>query len=173
MHHFNPIAHGKRAANRGHQQFAASLTYLHAGALSFSVGDAVGVLEFAATPKGIDLRFSGQRSLVNVYRKGKVAHVHTAQGATQIVAIDLLAHAGEAAAEVGRLTSPMPGKVVSFAVKAGDVVRRGQTLAVMDAMKLEHTIAAPADGVMAELLYAPGDQVVEGAELLRLSDAAV
>jgi 3-methylcrotonyl-CoA carboxylase alpha subunit len=62
----------------------------------------------------------------------------------------------------------MPGKVVSFAVKAGDSVKRGQTLAVMDAMKMEHTIAAPMDGVVAELLYAPGDQVTEGAELLKL-----
>jgi 3-methylcrotonyl-CoA carboxylase alpha subunit len=58
--------------------------------------------------------------------------------------------------------------VVSFAVKAGDVVKKGQPLAIMDAMKMEHTIAAPADGVVAELLFAPGDQVTEGAELLRL-----
>ncbi|RYE60541.1 MAG: acetyl-CoA carboxylase biotin carboxyl carrier protein subunit, partial [Oxalobacteraceae bacterium] len=40
--------------------------------------------------------------------------------------------------------------------------------AVMEAMKMEHTIAAPADGTVDELLYAPGDQVAEGAELLRL-----
>jgi 3-methylcrotonyl-CoA carboxylase alpha subunit len=62
----------------------------------------------------------------------------------------------------------MPGKVVSFSVKAGDKVTKGQALAVMDAMKMEHTIAAPMDGVVAELLYAPGDQVTEGAELLKL-----
>ena len=47
-------------------------------------------------------------------------------------------------------------------------VSRGQALAIMEAMKMEHTIAAPADGVVAEILYAPGDQVQEGAELLRL-----
>ncbi|TSA09588.1 MAG: acetyl-CoA carboxylase biotin carboxyl carrier protein subunit, partial [Comamonadaceae bacterium] len=64
--------------------------------------------------------------------------------------------------------APMPGKVVSFAVKAGDKVKIGQALAVLDAMKMEHTISAPADGVVAELLYAPGDQVPEGAELLKL-----
>ena len=90
---------------------------------------------------------------------------------SQIEALDLLAHAGEAAGEGGRLTAPMPGKVVSFAVKAGDKVAKGQPLAVMEAMKMEHTIAAPADGLVAELLYAPGDQVAEGAELLRLSAA--
>ncbi len=83
--------------------------------------------------------------------------------------IDLLAHAGDAQAEGGRLTAPMPGKVVSFAVKAGDRVKRGQALAVLDAMKMEHTIAAPADGVVAELLYAPGDQVGEGAALITLT----
>jgi 3-methylcrotonyl-CoA carboxylase alpha subunit len=151
----------------------AGLTYLHDGALSFKVGEVAGVLEFTATPAGIDLRFAGQRALVTVYRQGEVAHIHTAQGATQIIAIDLLLHAGEAPAEVGRLTAPMPGKVVSFAVKAGDIVKRGQALAVMDAMKMEHTIAAPIDGVVEELLYAPGDQVVEGAELLKLVAAGL
>ena len=66
----------------------------------------------------------------------------------------------------------MPGKVVSIAVKAGDKVSKGQPLAVMEAMKMEHTIAAPQDGVVGEVLYAPGDQVAEGAELLRLAAAA-
>ncbi|MDO9143124.1 acetyl/propionyl/methylcrotonyl-CoA carboxylase subunit alpha [Rhodoferax sp.] len=146
----------------------AGLTYLHEGALSFTVGEVAGMLEFTATPAGIDVRFAGQRALVNVYRQGEVGYIHAAQGATQIIAVDLLLHAGEAPAEVGRLTAPMPGKVVSFAVKAGDRVQRGQALAVMDAMKMEHTIAAPIDGVVEELLYAPGDQVVEGAELLKL-----
>jgi 3-methylcrotonyl-CoA carboxylase alpha subunit len=59
--------------------------------------------------------------------------------------------------------------VVSFSVKAGDKVAKGQPLAVMEAMKMEHTIAAPADGTVEELLYAPGDQVTEGAELLTMS----
>ncbi len=63
----------------------------------------------------------------------------------------------------------MPGKVLSFAVKVGEAVQAGQAVAVMEAMKMEHTLHAPADGVVAELLYAPGDQVTEGAELLRLT----
>ena len=84
-------------------------------------------------------------------------------------AIDLLAHAGESHTEGGRLTAPMPGKILSFSVKAGDKVSKGQPLAVMEAMKMEHTIAAPADGVVEELMYAPGDQVTEGAELLKIA----
>ena len=107
-----------------------------------------------------------------VHTQGEVAHVFTPQGATRISLLDPLAHAGEAAQEGGRLTAPMPGKVVSFAVKAGDQVKAGQPLAVMEAMKMEHTIAAPHDGTVAELLYAPGDQLTEGAELLKLTQEA-
>ena len=63
----------------------------------------------------------------------------------------------------------MPGKILSLSVKAGDTVKKGQPLAVMEAMKMEHTIAAPADGVVEELMYAPGDQVAEGSELLKIA----
>jgi 3-methylcrotonyl-CoA carboxylase alpha subunit len=146
----------------------AALTCLHDGALHLAVGDSAGVLTFVQTSDGINLQFAGQRITAKVYVNHDVVHIFTAQGATQIIAIDLLAHAGVAQAEGGRLTAPMPGKVVSFAVKAGDKVSKGQALAVMEAMKMEHTIAAPLDGVVQELLYAPGDQVAEGAELLKL-----
>jgi 3-methylcrotonyl-CoA carboxylase alpha subunit len=147
----------------------AELSYLHDGALRLVVGEVAGPLVFLKVAGGIDIQFAGQRITAAVYARGEVDHVFTARGATQITAIDLLAHAGEGQAETGRLSAPMPGKVVSFAVKAGDLVEKGQPLAVMEAMKMEHTIAAPADGVVQELLYAPGDQVAEGAELLRLA----
>ena len=161
------------------EKCAALLTYLHDGALQLAVGDvetatgatgetAGSLLTFSGTGTVIDLQFAGQRHRVNVYRHGELAHVFGAPGATQITVIDILAHAGDGAADTGRLTAPMPGKVVSFSVKPGDHVSKGQALAVMDAMKMEHTIAAPADGVVGELLFAPGDQVAEGAELLKL-----
>ncbi|MCZ8254804.1 MAG: 3-methylcrotonyl-CoA carboxylase, partial [Polaromonas sp.] len=147
----------------------AALTYLHDGALHLEVGEASGPLVLAETAQGIDVQFAGQRMTAAVYAQGELDHVFAAKGATQFLSIDLLAHAGEAHAEGGRLTAPMPGKVVSFTVKAGDKVSKGQPLAVMEAMKMEHTIAAPADGVVQELLYAPGDQVSEGAELLKIA----
>lgn len=153
----------------------ASLTYERGGSLTLSVGSGEAMvtspLVFEQRTSGIELQFAGQRTRAAVYPQGEVDHVFTPLGATQITSIDLLAHSGETAAEGGRLTAPMPGKVVSFAVKAGDAVTKGQPLAVMEAMKMEHTIAAPADGVVQELLYAPGDQVTEGAELLKLSAA--
>jgi 3-methylcrotonyl-CoA carboxylase alpha subunit len=150
------------------QVHIVQLTTLHDGALQLAVAGEVGGFSFVPLTQGIDVRFAAQRQIVSVYRKDAVVHVFTAQGAAEIIAIDALAHAGDSQLEGGRLTAPMPGKVVSFAVKAGDLVKRGQPLAVMDAMKMEHTIAAPVDGMVAELLYAPGDQVVEGAELLKL-----
>jgi len=147
----------------------AVLTYGHDGALQLALADVAGPLVFAETAQGIEVQFAAQRMTAAVYAQGELDHVFTAKGATQILSIDLLAHAGEAQAEGGRLTAPMPGKVVSFAVKAGDKVSKGQPLAVMEAMKMEHTIAAPADGTVQELLYAPGDQVNEGAELLKIA----
>ena len=174
---------GWRSHGRTERRFAftfggapasAALTYQKGGGLHLSVqpeaGEgASGPLVFEALANGHTLlQFAGERAVASVYSQGETAHVFTARGATQIVEIDLLAHAGETQQEGGRLTAPMPGKVVSFAVQAGDTVAKGQALAVMEAMKMEHTIAAPMDGVVQELLYAPGDQVAEGAELLRL-----
>ncbi len=148
---------------------AAQLARAHDGTLQLALGDLRLSLRYTATAKGLQLELDGQRCLLQTYRRGEVVHVFGAQGATQITEIDLLAHAGVTQIEAGRLTAPMPGKVVSFQVKAGDTVSRGQALAVMEAMKMEHTIAAPADGVVAEILYAPGDQVLEGAELLTMA----
>ena len=158
------------------QHTKAWLSYERDGGLQLAVGEGEGAvsgsLVFAAAADGaMDLQYAGQRTQALVYAQGESDHVFTPRGATRIEALDLLAHAGEVAGEGGRLTAPMPGKVVSFAVQAGDKVSKGQALAVMEAMKMEHTIAAPADGVVAELLYAPGDQVTEGAELLKLSVA--
>ncbi|KTT14913.1 acetyl/propionyl/methylcrotonyl-CoA carboxylase subunit alpha [Pseudacidovorax intermedius] len=127
-------------------------------------------LAWQPLPNGrLSLDFAGRREVLAVHRHQDQWHVFGQAGAGRIDAVDRLAHAGDTQSEGGRLTAPMPGKVVSFAVKAGDTVAKGQPLAVMEAMKMEHTIAAPADGTVAELLFAPGDQVTEGAELLRLA----
>ena len=152
------------------EEGAVELRVLHDGALQLRVGETTGVLAFGRRADGrIDLQFAGQRLVLGSVRQGETVHLFAPQGATQMLLPDALAHAGENQSEGGRLTAPMPGKVVSFSVKAGDKVAKGQALAVMEAMKMEHTIAAPADGTVAELLYAPGDQVAEGAELLKLA----
>jgi 3-methylcrotonyl-CoA carboxylase alpha subunit len=120
---------------------------------------------------GLDMSWGGQRYSACVYGWGEQVHVFMNEGAVALMGVDELAHAGDSSAKGGQLTAPMPGKVLSFAVKVGDRVQAGQAVAVMEAMKMEHTLHAPADGEVSELLYAPGDQVPEGAELLRLTQA--
>ncbi len=99
------------------------------------------------------------------------AHVFGDGGARALDLYDPLAHAQDTQGDHGGgLTAPMPGKIISIAVKAGDSVAKGQPLLVMEAMKMEHTISAPADGKVEELFYAVGDQVTEGAELVSIGD---
>ena len=66
----------------------------------------------------------------------------------------------------GSLVAPMPGSVVSVAVGVGDRVRKGQTLVVLEAMKMEHPIGSPEDGVVTEVKVAAGEQVERGALLV-------
>lgn len=149
----------------------AVLTYGHHGTPQLQVGDVAAPLHWQPQGDGLLVEFAGARSTAQVHVTGEARHIFTPRGAAVLQLQDPLAHAGEGHSEGGRLTAPMPGKLVSFAVKAGDTVTKGQALAVMEAMKMEHTIAAPADGVVQELLYAPGDQVAEGAELIRMEAA--
>jgi len=66
--------------------------------------------------------------------------------------------------------SPLPGKIIDLRVKAGDRVSKGQPLLVLEAMKMEHTLAAPADGTVKTVRYAVGEQVAEGAELVEFEE---
>jgi 3-methylcrotonyl-CoA carboxylase alpha subunit len=104
-----------------------------------------------------------------VVRLGDDFHVF-ASGAHAVLRYqDPMAHAGEEEAEGGRLTAPMPGKIVAIHVEQGQSVAKGAPLLVMEAMKMEHTIAAPSAGIIGELLFAVGDQVGDGAQLLTLT----
>ena len=115
-----------------------------------------------------DVTLGHDRALITVYTRGEQTVVFAPLGTGTITEIDPIAHAGDHAGEEGRLTAPMPGKLIALPVKKGEAVSKGQVLAVMEAMKMEHTITAPRDGVVDELLHAVGDQVAEGGELLRL-----
>ncbi len=68
----------------------------------------------------------------------------------------------------GDLSAPMPGKIFRVLVKAGDVVKAGQTLLVLEAMKMEHAIKAPLDGKVKQVLFAEGQQVSGGAALVTM-----
>jgi len=71
-----------------------------------------------------------------------------------------------------RIVTPMPGKIVQILVKTGDKVKRGQPLATLEAMKMEHTLSAPADAVVASVDASAGDQVTDGTVIVRFEKAA-
>jgi 3-methylcrotonyl-CoA carboxylase alpha subunit len=112
----------------------------------------------------------GARGEATVVRRGSDLTVLD-QGRAHLLALfDPLVEAAGSEAGAGRLTAPMPGKIVAVRVKAGEAVKRGQALVTLEAMKMEHTIAAPADGVVAAVRFQPGEQVEEGAELVALEE---
>ena len=65
--------------------------------------------------------------------------------------------------------SPLPGVIISIDVKEGQAVKKGQKVAVLEAMKMENEIQADADGTVAAILVSKGDSVLEGAEILRIA----
>ena len=72
----------------------------------------------------------------------------------------------------GSLRAPMHGTVVTLQVEAGVEVKKGDSLLVMEAMKMEHCIEAPSDGLVTEFYFQPGDLVDGGAELLAFEGSA-
>ena len=81
------------------------------------------------------------------------------------------AGAGGGAASDGSLRAPMPGKIVATPAKPGDSVTKGQPIVVLEAMKMEHALVAPFDGVVGEIGVAVGDQVSADAVLASVSAA--
>ncbi|MEJ0026317.1 MAG: biotin carboxylase N-terminal domain-containing protein [Rhizomicrobium sp.] len=85
---------------------------------------------------------------------------------------DPFAAADAAGAATDRIVTPMPGKIIQLLVTPGESVKRGQPLAVLEAMKMEHTLSAPADAKVKSVEVAQGDQVGDGAVVVRFEAAA-
>jgi 3-methylcrotonyl-CoA carboxylase alpha subunit len=120
----------------------------------------------------VSLLVAGQRISGRVIRIDDRYHVFW-QGQHRVISwSDPIAHAGESESEGGRLTAPMPGKIVQLMVSEGANVDKGAPLLIMEAMKMEHTISAPAKGTVQALNYGVGDQVAEGAQLLSFAPEA-
>jgi 3-methylcrotonyl-CoA carboxylase alpha subunit len=85
---------------------------------------------------------------------------------TKVAFRDLSLDEGSDGASGGTLRAPMHGKVLSVLVEVGASVTRGQRLAILEAMKMEHTLVAPLDGTVSEIAVAKDDQVAEGAKMI-------
>jgi 3-methylcrotonyl-CoA carboxylase alpha subunit len=89
--------------------------------------------------------------------------------AHHVTVVPTLDYVKQGATQEGSVTAPMPGKIVAILVKPNDVVIPGQPLLILEAMKMEHTIACPGHAVVQSLPYAVGDQVAEGVRLIELA----
>ncbi|MGH6981256.1 MAG: biotin/lipoyl-containing protein, partial [Stellaceae bacterium] len=107
----------------------------------------------------------------DVVRSGDRFTVIDNEGSWQLDYVDPFADRDDAAVAGGRLTAPMPGKIVQVLAKAGEQVKRGQPILILEAMKMEHTIAAPADGTVDAVNFAAGELVEEGAALIAFTAA--
>jgi biotin carboxyl carrier protein len=107
-----------------------------------------------------------------VAQHGETAWVHAFGRAWEISLPDPVRQAGAGQDETEVSIAPMPGTVVDVMVKAGDAVTRGQTLLVIESMKMQTSIAAGRDGIVAEVAVAKGQSFNRGALLARLQAEA-
>ncbi|MFG1299558.1 acetyl/propionyl/methylcrotonyl-CoA carboxylase subunit alpha [Xanthobacter sp. V3C-3] len=119
----------------------------------------------------IRARLEGVALTARVIRTGTRLTVFVRGGEHAVEFVDPRLASQAATGTAGRLVAPMPGTIIRIAVQEGQEVTKGAALVVVEAMKMEHTVAAPRDGRIKALKFAVGDLVDEGAELLVLEDA--
>ncbi|HLV29907.1 MAG TPA: acetyl/propionyl/methylcrotonyl-CoA carboxylase subunit alpha [Burkholderiaceae bacterium] len=147
------------------------------GQWTFVRGEQAQSLEWTGESMGpgrerVRVRLSGADHTGEILQQGETLIVYLDGESHTLRLHDAVAHAqDESSGHGGSLTAPMPGKIISVSVQAGDTVESGDTLLVMEAMKMEHTISAPRGGVVREVFYQPGDQVTDGAQLIDIADA--
>jgi acetyl-CoA carboxylase biotin carboxylase subunit len=128
-------------------------------------------------PAAVDLLVEGRRETVEAapsaataqrLRNGAIAVM--ANGETFIVhPYDPFEAADAMGAPSDRVVTPMPGRIIQLLVKEGDTVAKGQPLAVLEAMKMEHTLSAPAAATVASVGVSIGDQVTDGTVVVRFA----
>jgi 3-methylcrotonyl-CoA carboxylase alpha subunit len=113
---------------------------------------------------------TGNRRITGrVYRRNETYDLSADDEHVTLSLIDPLAYSLLADEEETQLTAPMPGRIVAVLVQAGQTVAKGTPLIVMEAMKMEHTIVALADGKVDQVFVNVADQVSEGAQLLHFT----
>jgi acetyl-CoA carboxylase biotin carboxylase subunit len=133
-------------------------------------GRSVQTVEFLVDGKRTGVALSASDNAARTLRLANGAIAVMKDGETFIVhpfdPFEAAEHAGSAS---DRIVTPIPGKIIQLLVKPGDAVKKGQPLAVLEAMKMEHTLSAPADAEVAGVEVAQGDQVNEGAIVVRFA----
>ena len=129
--------------------------------------DDPGVELLAAAPTQVELAANGVATTFHVARYGDEVYVDSPLGPVTLSALPRFPEPGSVV-ERGSLLAPMPGSVIRLGAALGDPVTAGQPLIWLEAMKMEHTITAPAAGVLVQLDVGVGQQVEVGAVLARV-----
>jgi 3-methylcrotonyl-CoA carboxylase alpha subunit len=126
------------------------------------------VAQVAYGPRGAHVTVEGEAAAPDAaaVEVGDVVYVLRKGRQTRVTLRDLALDEAADAGAGGLVRAPMHGKVLGVLVEKGDQVSRGQRVAIIEAMKMEHTLVAPIDGVVAEIAVAKDAQVAEGAKML-------
>ena len=136
---------------------------------SFDVNDGTVARVIKWTFSGIDIEVNNSRFFSKVTRDNDNVVVHGPWGDALFKILPRFTLPGSEA-QAGGLIAPMPGKVVDLKVKTGSKVKKGDTLVILEAMKMEHQVKAPEDGKITKVLIKKDDQLENGALLMVLDN---
>ena len=162
----NSTARREIRLRAGEVEKAVHAVYAGGGIRLEFEGQAVGAAGHFVAEGELRVDLGGRRISATVVAAKEKRHVFIDGLCHVFSAIDPLFHAGSGGGAEGGLTAPMPGKVIALIAEAGKRVDKGAPLLILEAMKMEHTIAAPAAGVVKAFRFNVGEQVSDGAELV-------
>jgi len=117
----------------------------------------------------LDFSINGYRSHATISHQNNQISLYRQNGVFNFTHVQPDYGDHENQSELGGLTAPMNGTMISVLVKAGDLVEKYQPLVIMEAMKMEHTIKAPTAGIIEAIYFNEGEMVSGGVELLAFS----
>jgi 3-methylcrotonyl-CoA carboxylase alpha subunit len=139
---------------------------------SEEAGTSLHLADVSVTDSQVAAVLDGVRSSARWFRREAQLHLWLGDAHHELALEDPRTREFTASAATGGLTTPLPGVVAAVPVVVGQSVSAGEVLMVIEAMKMEHSITAPHDGVVRTIHFARGDRVPEGSELLALSRSA-
>ena len=143
----------------------ATITYQIRRDGSFDLNEGSIAKIFNWRESGIDIEIDGQRFFSKVTKNNETVVVHMPWGDAVLEILPRFVMPGSEV-QAGGLIAPMPGKVIDLKVKVGSKVKKGETLVILEAMKMEHQVKASEDGKVSKLLIRKDDQLENGALLM-------
>jgi len=143
----------------------ATITYQLRRDGSFDLNEGSIANIFNWRESGIDIEIDGQRFFSKVTKNNETVVVHMPWGDAVLEILPRFVMPGSEV-QAGGLIAPMPGKVIDLKVKVGSKVKKGETLVILEAMKMEHQVKASEDGKVSKLLIRKDDQLENGALLM-------